>query len=62
MKILEITTGLFPDSTTVIAGVETLRGTNEIEQRDVTGLAPEDEIAWGDVARAILAADLVVTV
>jgi hypothetical protein len=61
MKILELNTGLFPDAPRVAEAVETLRGAQEIDRADVTGLAPDDEEGWAAVARAILAADLVVT-
>ena len=61
MRILQIETGLFPDAARVAEAVQTLRGTHVIEKTDVTGLAPGDDDAWAKLARAIMAADRIVT-
>ncbi|MDQ2089747.1 hypothetical protein [Marimonas arenosa] len=61
MKIVELKTGLFPDAGTVEAALAHLRGDQEVERKDLTGLTLESKDAWDDVAGAILAADLVVT-
>ncbi|MCT8970926.1 hypothetical protein [Microbaculum marinisediminis] len=61
MKILELQTGLFPDAALVAQAVETLHAGNAVEKADVTRLSRDDEHGWAEVARAILAADLVVT-
>lgn len=61
MKILALNTGLFPDKGAVEAALDTLEGAQAVERADLTGLAPEDEDGWAAVARAVLAADLIVT-
>ncbi|TYB82139.1 hypothetical protein [Maritimibacter fusiformis] len=59
--ILELKTGLFPDAERVAEAVETLGGTLTVARADTTGLAPDDTDGWAAVARAILSADLIVT-
>lgn len=61
MTILELKTGLFPDAAFVAQAMEGLEGQNAVETLDVTSFSPDDEEGWARVARAILAADLVVT-
>lgn len=61
MKILELKTGLFPDVGTVADAIETLKGDHDVTRMDITGLSPDDEDAWGVVAEAVLAADMLVT-
>lgn len=61
MKIVELTTGLFPDADRVGAAVSVLETAHEIERRDASALAPNDAAAWEEIARAVLGADLVVT-
>ena len=61
MTIVELKTGLFPDAARVAAAVATLRDAHEVKEVDVAGLAADDGAAWAKVARAVLAADLVVT-
>ncbi|WP_436640676.1 hypothetical protein [Microbaculum sp. FT89] len=62
MKMLELQTGLFPDAALVARAMETLHAGNAVEKADVTRLSSDDEDGWAEVARAILAADLVVTI
>ena len=45
----------------VEAAVKTLQGTLSVERADTTGLEPDDADGWAAVARAILSADLIVT-
>lgn len=61
MTILELKTGLFPDASRVDEAVKTLQGSHPLEEADATRLADDDEAGWRALARAILAADLVVT-
>jgi hypothetical protein len=61
MKKLTLNTGLFPDAGTVAAALATLEGAQSVERADLTGLVPEDEEGWAAVARAVLAAELIVT-
>ena len=61
MNVLELKTGLFPDADTVASAVKTLDGAQDVTRLDLTGLAPNDEDAWNDVAAKVLAADLIVT-
>ena len=61
MNILELKTGLFPDAGTVAGAVETLEGAHDVTRMDITGLSPDDEDAWGAVAAAVLAADMLIT-
>lgn len=61
MTILELKTGLFPDAANVEAAVETLQGTLSVERADTSALQPDDADGWAAVARAILSADLIVT-
>jgi hypothetical protein len=61
MTILELKTGLFPDAAHVEAAVETLQGTLSVERADTSALQPDDADGWAAVARAILSADLIVT-
>jgi hypothetical protein len=61
MKILELKTGQFPDAALVAQATESLGRENTVEKADVTRLSPDDDEGWAEVARAILAADLVVT-
>ena len=41
--------------------MEPLNVLNRVEMLDVSSFSPDDEEGWAQVARAILAADLVVT-
>jgi len=61
MTILELKTGQFPDAALVARAVGSLEGGNRVERADVTRLSPDNEEGWAQVARAILAADLIVT-
>lgn len=61
MTILELKTGLFPDAERVAGAVETLGGKLTVARADTTGLNPDDADGWAAVARAILSADLIVT-
>lgn len=61
MKILQLKTGLFPDADTVGRAVETLQGAHDVTHMDIEDLSPDDEDAWGAVAAAVLAADMLVT-
>lgn len=61
MKILQLSTGLFPDAARVQDAVGTLDGAHDVTRIDVTGLAQDDEDGWGAVATAVLSTDLVVT-
>jgi len=61
MKIVQLKTGLFPDAARVEEAVETLRSAQDVTDIDLTGLAQSDAAAWTDVARKLLAAELVVT-
>lgn len=59
-RIVQLKTGLFPDSDTVTAALAASDGV-AIVRLDVSGLAAEDEEAWKRAAEAILGADLTVT-
>jgi hypothetical protein len=61
MTILELTTGQFPDAALVAQAVDSLRDGNTVEKADLTRLSADNEEGWAEVARAILAADLVIT-
>ena len=61
MKIVEMSTGLFPDAPRVEAALATLEGAHEVEKVDVSQLNPKDDTAWEEIATAVLGADLIVT-
>jgi hypothetical protein len=61
MKVVEMTTGLFPDAPRVEEAVATLTRTHDVEKLDVSALDPNDDSAWEEIATAVLGADLIVT-
>jgi len=61
MKVVEITTGLFPDAARVAEAVATLEAKGEVARHDVRTLDPKDDAAWEEIASAVLGADLIVT-
>jgi len=61
-RVLELTTGLYPDATTVEAALGAGPADMQIVRVDVSGLAPEDEQGWAEAAEAVLSADLVVVI
>lgn len=60
-RILELRTGLYPDTATLDAALAAAPGDASITRLDVSSLAPDDERAWAAAAEAILAADVTVT-
>jgi len=61
MKIVEMTTGLFPDAPRVEDALATLKGAHDVERLDVSALDPKADSAWEEIATAVLGADLIVT-
>ena len=61
MKVVEMSTGLFPDAPRVEAALVTLEGVHEVEKFDVSQLDPKNDTAWEAIATAVLGADLIVT-
>ncbi len=59
-RILELRTGLYPDTATLGAALASAMGDASVTRLDVSALAPDDERAWA-AAEAILAADVTVT-
>jgi hypothetical protein len=60
-RILELRTGLYPDTATLGAALASAMGDTDVTRLDVSALAPDDERAWEAAAEAILAADVTVT-
>ena len=61
MKILQLETNLFPDSDTVKESIKLLEEENTVIRIDL-GKKNLDESDWDTVVKAILAAELTITV
>ena len=60
-KILELTTGVFPDAETVSAAIATRETTDTVTRLDVRSWTADNTEDWDAAVAAILEADLVVT-
>ena len=61
MKILELNTGLFPDTQTVTAALRQMKPTHRVDTIDVRRRDMTDE-DWNRVIDAILGSDLTITI
>lgn len=59
MKVLALTTGLFPDRDTIEAALTALTGAHEVSRHEVSAKTSPAE--WDRVVAEILRADMVIT-
>lgn len=60
-NVLILECDLFPDAETLDTALDTLKGEHEVNRLDLRNLPPDEESAWADAVRAIMAAEHIVT-